>query len=218
MSGSAQELDLLIRGSRALGIELGADRAALLLHYLDLMYTWNAVAGLTTVSRARAVRLHLLDALAVVRFLPATGKLADLGSGAGLPGLPIAVALPSLIVCLVESRRKKCSFLAEAVRSLELDNCSVLETDARRLIAYAGTFDVVVARAFLAPRELLDAAMPLLRARGRVVVMGARKDAVLDQIAEGEDRFVRIADEAFILFGGTERRRILVLEKRLNAA
>jgi 16S rRNA (guanine527-N7)-methyltransferase len=218
VSARAEELELVVRGSRALGVELAGDRARDLIRYLDLMYTWNVAAGLTTVPRAHAVRLHLLDALAVVPFVFATGKIADLGSGGGLPGIPIAVALPDSTVTLVESRRKKCSFLIEALRSLGLANCGVLERDARDLDDYTAAFDVIVARAFLGPEALLEVASPLLRPGGRVVVMGARKDDALDRIADAEDRFVRVADKAFVLFGGSERRRIVVLEKRFYPA
>jgi len=218
MSLLAREVELVIRGARALGVDLGGEAGELLIRYVDLLYVWNAAAGLTTVPRSDAVRLHLLDALAVVPFLPSSGILADLGSGGGLPGVPVAVALPALTVFLVESRRKKCSFLCEVVRTLRLANCHVLERDARHLDEHRGRFDVVVGRAFVEPRELLEVAAPLVKPPGgRVVVMGARQDETLDGLGVGDARFVRTADHAFELSGGSERRRILVLEKQAGS-
>jgi len=212
----ARELELVERGSRALGVDLPAERAELLIRYLDLMYAWNAAVGLTTVPRGDAVRLHLLDALTVVRFLPLSGMLADFGTGGGLPGIPIAVARPALSVVLVESRRKKCSFLAEVVRSLNLTNCTVLERDARSLEEYAAAFDVIVARAFVDPEELLEVAAPLLRPGGCVVIMGARRHDALDRLGQADARFTRIADEAFALVDGPEFRRIVVFKNQIG--
>src|SRR3546814_1346135 len=79
------------------------------------------------------VALHLLDSLAMHPFVRDIGSLADLGSGAGLPGIPLAIAVPALRVTLVESNGKKARFLREAVRTLGLDNAQVAESRAQAL-------------------------------------------------------------------------------------
>lgn len=207
------EEDELGRGAAQLGLRLDGVARTGLIRYLDLLYAWNKTVRLTAVPRGDAVRLHLIDSLTAVRFLPEHGKIADLGSGGGVPGIPIAIALPAAEVSLVETRRKKCSFLTEALRELRLDNCAVLERDAGRLGDYAEFFDAVVARAFLGPAALLDVAAPILAPEGRLIVMGARNDDALTTVGAKDDRFVRVEDEAFPLFGGGERRRIVVLRK-----
>jgi len=205
----------LTAGAAALGVFLGDDAATLLLDYLERIYVWNRTAGLTTVARGDALRLHLLDSLSIVRFLPACGAFADLGSGAGLPGIPVAVALPDCTVTLVESRRRKCSFLTDTIRDLSLRNCRVNETNARRLADSPARYDAIMARAFVAPSDLVDIASGLLAPGGRLIVMGARRDADLDSVrSEG---LARTADERFALPGGTERRRIVILEKPVAA-
>jgi 16S rRNA (guanine527-N7)-methyltransferase len=200
----------LAAGAEALGVTLDEAARSLLLSYLERVYVWNRSAGLTTVPRAEALRLHLLDSLSVVRFLPTSGSFADLGSGAGLPGIPIAVALPRCAVALVESRRRKCSFLGDTVRELALGNCRVIERDARRLTEEDERYDAIVARAFVAPHELESLAAKLLRPGGRLVVMGARRDAELDALGS---ELIRKADERFVLPRGGERRRVVVLER-----
>ena len=114
MSAAADEARQLESGAAALGVSLDARAVGLLLVFLERIYAWNRSAGLTTVARSDAVRLHLLDSLSIVPFLPASGAIVDLGSGAGLPGIPVAIALANASVTLVEARRRKASFLAES--------------------------------------------------------------------------------------------------------
>ena len=213
MSSSVEEVDFLVRGSLAMGLQLSQESAARLIRYLDQLYLWNRSVALTTVTRPAALRLHLLDSLAVVPLLAASTTIADLGSGAGLPGVPIAVACPSLRVVLVESRRKKCTFLLEVVRLLALKNCSVVESDVGSLREYDDTFDAVVARAFLPPRLLLDVGKRLVRTGGRIVIMAARRVDELDALDRDDPSVARVEDRSFRLFGGDEERRIVVFRK-----
>ena len=195
-----------------LGVRLAPASVTLLLEYLDRLYAWNASAGLTSVERADAARLHLLDSLSVARFLPANGSLVDLGSGAGLPGLPVAVALPSASVTLVETKRKKVSFLTETIRELGIANCEIAHADARTLAPAGRVFDVVMARAFLPPAELVAVGSQLVGAGGRILVMGARRDLQAPSLAAAYG-LVCTVDERFRLPGGDENRRVLVLTK-----
>ncbi|MGH8032145.1 MAG: 16S rRNA (guanine(527)-N(7))-methyltransferase RsmG, partial [Luteimonas sp.] len=111
----------LAAGLAALG--LAAALAAPLLAYLALLDRWNRTYNLTAIRDPREmVAKHLLDSLAMHAHVRDLETLADLGSGAGLPGIPLAIALPELRVTLVESAGKKVRFLREAVRTLRLDN------------------------------------------------------------------------------------------------
>jgi 16S rRNA (guanine527-N7)-methyltransferase len=210
VSGAAGEARQLESGAAALGVDLDAGSVALLLAFLERLYAWNRSAGLTTIARSEAVRLHLIDSVSVVRFLPRVGVVADLGSGGGLPGIPIAIARKDLTVTLVESRRRKATFLSEAVRELGIGNCTVEHADARRLASRGCAYDAITARAFLPPAELVALGASLLTPRGRLILMGARGD--LDNATTHPD-LVRVADERFVLPGGDEQRRIVVLER-----
>ncbi|MBI5505483.1 MAG: 16S rRNA (guanine(527)-N(7))-methyltransferase RsmG [Deltaproteobacteria bacterium] len=171
MAARSEERDALVCGATDLGVVLNAEQASKLIDFLDLLYVWNRASRLTKVVREDAVRIHLLDSLSVCPLLsPRT--VADLGSGAGLPGIPLAVARPDLRFHLVESNRRRCSFLYEVVRTLDLSNASVVETDVESLGRSGRSFDTVLSRAFRPPAEFLVIAGRLLAVGGRAIVMG----------------------------------------------
>lgn len=123
-----------------------------LLDYLDLLLRWNAAYNLTAVRDPdEMVTRHLLDSLAVLPYVQGA-RLADLGSGAGLPGIPLALARPFDEVLLVDSNGKKARFLREAVRRLGLTQTRVAEA---RVEAVRGQFDCVTARAFATLADML---------------------------------------------------------------
>ena len=145
--------------------------AAPLLDYLALLSRWNATYNLTAIRDPREMLTkHLLDSLAIAPFLREIATLADLGTGPGLPGIPLAIALPSLQVTLVESNGKKARFLREAVRRLGLPNAAVFEG---RIEAFAPAqpFDAITARALATVPLILELGGHLLKPEGRLLAM-----------------------------------------------
>ncbi|GAP65920.1 16S rRNA m(7)G-527 methyltransferase [Mizugakiibacter sediminis] len=139
-------------GIARLGLTLPADAVARLLAYLALLERWNAAYNLTAVREPEAmVTRHLLDSLAVAPYVEGA-TLADLGSGAGLPGIPLAIAAPRRQVTLVDANGKKARFLRAAVRELALGNARVIEG---RVEDVAGRYDCITARAFASLAEML---------------------------------------------------------------
>ncbi len=204
------EVSELVSGARRLGLEVGRDQACRLARYLDLLYQWNRSAGLTRIERADGVRLHLIDSISAVPLLEGVRTLADVGSGGGLPGIPIAVVVPGTHVRLVESKRRRCSFLRHVVSVLELENCEVVEADATRLVGPRPLAEAVIARAFSEPSKFLTLASQLVGPRGVAVVMGGASlpERELDALASSLDAAAE-ARRRFVLPGGTEK-RILV--------
>jgi 16S rRNA (guanine527-N7)-methyltransferase len=151
-----------------------------LLAYLALLDRWNRTYNLTAIRDPREmVGKHLLDSLAMHPYL-AAGSLADLGTGAGLPGIPLALAKPALQVTLVESNGKKARFLREAVRTLGLANARVAESRAEALNE-PGAYDVITARALATLPLIIELGGHLLKPGGRLLAMkGAVPD---DEIA-----------------------------------
>ncbi|RYG99602.1 MAG: 16S rRNA (guanine(527)-N(7))-methyltransferase RsmG, partial [Alphaproteobacteria bacterium] len=142
--------DELRRGLSTLGFDAAA-LAPPLLAYLALLERWNRTYNLTAIRDPREmVTRHLLDSLAMQPFLGAAaedgGTLADLGTGPGLPGIPLAIATPRLQVTLVESNGKKARFLREALRSLGLANARVAESRAEA-VDEPGAYAAITARA-----------------------------------------------------------------------
>lgn len=173
--------ELLREGCLELGVDLSPDRQDSLIRYLDLLYVWNRAAGLTTIAREDAVRLHLLDSLAAVTAIGA-GPCLDLGTGAGLPGMALAVACPAETFVLAESNRKKCSFLLEVVRQLGIANVRVVQGDVHALPRKSSP--VVTSRAFRPPAEFLSIAGRLVTENGRIVLLMADPaDQVLESLA-----------------------------------
>ena len=162
-------------------LDLPTTLAPRLLAYLALLERWNRTYSLTAIRDPREMlSKHLLDSLAMQRFV-GDEQLADLGTGPGLPGIPLAIARPGLRVALVESNGKKARFLREAVRVLELGNARVLEARAES-VAEPGAFQVITARALDRLAGIIAVGGHLLAPGGRLLAMkGIRPD---DEIAE----------------------------------
>lgn len=154
MAASTDTADeLLARGIASLGLSDVVPAAAQrrLLQYLDLLEQWNRRTNLTAVRERNAmVTRHLLDSLSLLPYVGGT-RLADLGSGAGLPGIPLAIARPGLHVTLVDSNGKKAHFLRAVAGALGLD-AHVAQT---RVEAVQGEFDTITARAFASLQDML---------------------------------------------------------------
>ncbi|MCU0804721.1 MAG: 16S rRNA (guanine(527)-N(7))-methyltransferase RsmG [Burkholderiales bacterium] len=170
----------LDRGLAGLGIALPADARQRLLDYLALLAKWNAVYNLTAIRDPdQMVSNHLLDSLAIIRFLP-SGPLLDVGAGAGLPGIPVAIARPAMAVTLVDSSQKKAAFLQQAAAELGLANVTALH--ARVESWHPGSlFPAIVSRAFAELADFVRLTRHLLAPGGAFYAMKGRRPA--DEIA-----------------------------------
>ena len=137
----------LAAGTRALTLPLENDVHEKLLRFLELVHKWNRVYNLTAVREPeKMVTQHVLDSLAVVPHLDGD-TILDVGSGAGLPGIPIALARRDASVTLVEANHKKAAFLTQAAIELELENVEVINGRVESISSAHG-YDVVISRAF----------------------------------------------------------------------
>jgi 16S rRNA (guanine527-N7)-methyltransferase len=154
-------------------VTLSDEQGAQLAKYLDLLIEANQTMNLTRITdREQAENLHVADALTLLEYLPAGAfALADIGSGGGVPGLPLAIARPDARVLLVESTKKKAAYLRKAVETLGLTNVRVSDERVEDVghSGRRGSFDVVTARAVAALPWLVEWAMPLLRQGGTLL-------------------------------------------------
>lgn len=159
--------------------------AGRLLEYLALLDRWNQAYNLTAVRDPREMlHKHLLDSLSMWRAVR-PGRLADLGTGPGLPGIPLALAVPGLEVTLVESNGKKCRFMREALRKLGLANARVVEARAEA-VDEPGAYDQLTARAMDTLAGILAVGGHLLAPGGRLLAMkGQRPDAEIAALPAG---------------------------------
>ena len=176
----------LREGLDALGLALDARQREQLEAYLALLAKWNKTYNLTAIrDRARMVTHHVLDALAVLPHLPDRPSLRvlDVGSGGGVPGIPLAIARPGWRVVMVDPNHKKCAFLTQATIELRLQNAVVHASRVEELRDEA-PFDVVISRAFadlatfaatsarhVAPQGML-AAMKGVHPQGEIAELG----------------------------------------------
>jgi 16S rRNA (guanine527-N7)-methyltransferase len=162
--------DLLAHGIAELGLAVPGTTQARLLAYLGLIEKWNRIYNLTAVRDPRdMLHRHLLDSLAVVPYVSAHLVL-DVGSGAGLPGIPLAMTWPKTQVTLLDSNQKKTAFLQQAVIELGLTNVTVV-CDRVETWRPGHEFDLVISRAFSDLPELVEVAGRLCAADGVLAAM-----------------------------------------------
>ncbi len=154
----------------AMDIELWPKQEVALLEYLQLMVKWNKTYNLTAIHEPeRMLTHHLLDSLAILPFVGA-GPLLDVGSGAGLPGIPLAIARSELGVTVMDASQKKCGFMQQAAIELKLANVTVEHARAEAYRRPDG-FPQIVSRAFSDLSELVRLTSHLLRPGGEWLAM-----------------------------------------------
>ena len=160
----------LLRGMQQLKLDFAPDQ---LIQYLALLHKWNQAYNLTAIRDLHSmVTLHLLDSLAILPMIHGT-RILDVGTGAGLPGVPLALANPSLHVVLLDSNGKKIRFLQEVKRALVLDNIEVIQTRVERYHP-TSSFDTVTSRAFSNLKQMLDCTEHLIAPDGIWLAMKGR--------------------------------------------
>jgi 16S rRNA (guanine527-N7)-methyltransferase len=200
-----------------LALKLDPALAAPLLKYLGELVLWNKAYNLTAVrDPAEMVTRHLLDSLVVLPHLEAAHvgaahgrdplRIIDVGTGAGLPGIPLAIANPSLQVTLLDSNGKKARFLRHVQRQLALRNVEVIEA---RVEAHVPDtpFDAVISRAFAGLGDFLKATARLSR-HGRWLAMKGKLDA--QELAEVPPGF-RVEQEVQLKVPGLDEERHLII-------
>ena len=177
----------LQRGLDELGLALPEDAQEKFLAYLELLAKWNKTYNLTAIRDPdKMISHHLLDSLAVLPHLPA-GLLADVGSGGGLPGIPLAIAQPARCVTLNDANHKKAAFLQQAVIELKLTNAQV---HVGRVQAWrpAQRFACVITRGFAELADFISACRHLLAPGGVLAAMkGVFPRAELERVPAGAE-------------------------------
>lgn len=167
----------LAAGVAALGLVLPDDGEAKLLAYLALLEKWNRVYNLTAIrDPARMVEQHLLDSLAAVPLFARSKRVLDVGSGGGLPGIPLAIARPELSVTLIDTVSKKTAFLTQAKGELGLANLAVVSGRVEEYRPEA-RFNIITSRAFAELALFVNLTRHLLAPGGRwLALKGVQPD------------------------------------------
>lgn len=176
---------LLERGLSELGLSADPEQRRRLLHFVELLRKWNRVYNLTAIEDPReSVQLHLLDSLSVAPYLHGE-RVLDVGTGAGLPGIPLAIVQPERRFVLLDCNAKKIRFVHQAVIELGLSNVGPAQARIESFTDAAG-FDCVLARAYASLAEIWADASRLLKAGGSVLALkGRRPEAELGELPAG---------------------------------
>ena len=179
-------LELVRQGAAEIGLRLDAEQVRLLGRHVDLLLKWNKSINLTAITApAEVVEKHLLDSLALAPLVPG-GSLLDAGSGAGFPGIPLAIARPNLEVVLVDSVQKKVAFLKNALAELRLPNVRAIAT---RLEGNPSREELprvhsAVSRALAAPEEWLKLAVEYVLPGGLAFCMMGPAETIPERVGD----------------------------------
>lgn len=187
----------LAQGVATMGLAVSLPQQVKLLDYLRLLQKWNRVHNLTAVREPEAMLTHhLLDALSVLPHVTGITRLADVGTGGGIPGIVLAISLPALEVTLIESNQKKVSFLRQAVMELGLTNVHVENCRVEDYVPES-LFDAVISRAFSELALFAALSTHLLKPGGELLAMKGRTPqeeiaALPENIAVGSEHTLSV--------------------------
>lgn len=182
MAGLPGAGDRLAAGLLEMGMSASGAQRSALLEYLSLLQRWNRSFNLTAVRDPLAmVDRHLLDSLSILPFLPESGAhILDVGSGAGLPGVPLAIMRPADKVDLLDSNGKKTRFLFQVKTALSLDNMAVLHARVEDWVPEEA-YDIVVSRAFASLADMVSCCAHLCDSNSRLLAMKGQEPS--DELA-----------------------------------
>jgi 16S rRNA (guanine527-N7)-methyltransferase len=201
-------MDVLRDGARALGLELTDAEVGKLVQHLDLLDEWGGRMNLTAIrDRPSQLTKHLLDSLSVRPYLRGA-RVADVGSGAGFPGIPLAIVAPEIHFALIESTGKKCRFLEHVRDALGLGNVEVVQSRAEAHQP-AVRYDTVIARAVGPVADLVRYAGPLVAGGGRLLAMKGRRPD--DELAKKLNGWKVVAVHPLRVPGLDEERHLVEL-------
>ena len=195
-----------------MGIVLPDEVIRKLIDYLGLLSHWNKAFNLTAIRDTdEMLRKHLLDSLGVLPYI-GDGRVLDVGSGAGLPGIPLAIAMPETRFVLIDSNGKKTRFLTQVKITLGLENVEVVK---QRVEAYSPMvhdhriyFDTLIARAYASTREILQNTAHLQKPETRILIMQGKLDETVDVSG-----YVLKRTHTLYIYGLDAERHLLEIEK-----
>jgi len=206
--------EILSKGLRQLNLAQSLDekQQSSLIKYVELLDKWNKTYNLTSVRKAeQMVTRHLLDSLSICPYI--RGKhILDVGTGAGLPGIPLAIVFPEKKFTLLDSNNKKTRFVIQAVSELELHNVDVVQSRVENF-QFPELFDTITTRAYSAIGEMVKQTSHLLASGGVFLAMkGANPVAEIDEMSEK----YAVKESHVIKVPGLEEERHLLEIKQLN--
>lgn len=202
----------LQNGLDALGLAYSADQVKQLMDYLALLQKWNKAYNLTAITDpGRMVAYHVLDSLAIVNSIPARGHCLDVGTGAGLPGIPLAIMLPDSEWTLLDSNGKKTRFVQQAIAHCNLSNVKVVQSRVQDYHADSN-FDAIVSRAYASLVDFVVSIDHLGRPETRLISM--KTELGKSELAQMKSLPYRLDIVPLRVPGIAEKRSLVTLERK----
>lgn len=210
--------DLLFKTAKDFNILLDEGQLELFYQYYNLLAEWNKKFNLTTLTGAEDVILkHFVDSLTAAKFIPKDAKIADIGSGAGFPGIPLKIYRPDIEITLIDSLNKRVLFLQEVCAKLNLSqiNCLHIRAEDAGKDLLRNTFDAACCRAVSKLNILCEYALPLLKIGGIFIAYKAKDDGEIEQ-AKSAIKILGGQIETIYDFNLYELSRKLIIIKKIN--
>lgn len=206
-------IELLQDDSLTHGLGVSPDTAATqLMLYLTEWKRWNAKINLTADSdELSVVNIHIHESLQYARVISPIGSLADLGSGAGFPGIPVKVVFPTLDMVLIESQRKRVNYLKTVIRSMGLEKIKCVHGRVEDFPNLTGSYDFVVLRHVLKPNLSLRLGTDLLNSKGRLILQTDLKVSFCSDFASSNK--LSLVDEIIFKRLSSQPSKLMVFER-----
>lgn len=211
--------EIIIKGAEFFGIRLENSIIDKFEIYLKELIKWNQKVNLTAIKSEKEIIIkHFIDSISVVPHLSQVSNLLDIGSGAGFPGIPIKIILPSIDITLIDSRLKKVDFQKYIIRKLGLKGIKSIHgriEDKNIIAKFEANFEVVISRAFSSLENLLRFASPYLKKGGHLISMKGKflKESLLEKYKIDVNIFYLKNNIHFTLPFSKFSRTILVFKK-----
>ena len=201
---------LLVRGLVDIGLPLDDAQIDRLLDYVALLGKWNKSYNLTAITDPeKMIYYHVLDSLAIYNWVSHSGSALDVGSGAGLPGVPLAIAMPNSRWTLLDSNGKKTRFMQQALSVCTIDNAMVVKSRVEDYHA-AKPFDVIVSRAYTSLTNFADSVVHLCQSETLLLAM--KTGLGKDEAGELDDKKYSMLETELKVPGITEKRTLVSLK------
>lgn len=202
----------LIAGLNELGLKLDDNQIEALLAYLNLLARWNKSYNLTAISDPeKMLNYHLLDSLSIAKWFDSGESALDVGSGAGLPGIPLAIAKPQSKWILLDSNGKKTRFMQQAVAVCALSNATVVKSRVEDYHA-SEPLDIIVSRAYASLGDFVDSVAHLMQSQTRLMTM--KTGSQDDNPAFLESNQYQIEEQSLQVPGILQSRKLVIVRHR----
>lgn len=212
----------LLKKTSAININISELQIQQFYKYMNLLIEWNKKINLTAITEPKEIILkHFIDSLMIINKIPEKTKIADIGSGAGFPGIPIKILRPNTEIYLIDSLNKRIKFLNEVINENKLNNTYAIHARAEEIghnKMYRAKFDIVTSRAVAKLNTLIEYMMPLVKLGGKCICLkGPNAD---EEIEEARDAIKILGGEIEnvekILLPDSDNKRTIIVIKAVK--